>query len=105
MAIKIGPHQKQIGAENPEEGADRIEPEYVVSWRHVQERAFAMHQSLADERDISFVGEIQAVPIDQTIIDERKQNQSRTGDEGVSSSIQCVHLKIRNSFCCGQAVR
>jgi hypothetical protein len=46
-----------------------------------------VHQSLADEGDISFIGEIQAIPIDQAIVQECKQDQSRTGDKGISASI------------------
>lgn len=83
-----------MGAEYPEEGADRIKPEYVVPWCDVHERAFTMHQSLANERRVAFVGEIQAVPVDETIIKDRKQKQGRGCDEAVPSSIQCIHLKF-----------
>ena len=82
--------------ENPEESADRIEPKHVVSRRHVQKRTFTVHQALADQSNVSFVGEIQAVSKNQAIVENRKQDESRGCDQAIPSAIQCIHLKFWN---------
>jgi hypothetical protein len=57
---------------------------------------FAVHQTLADQRDVSFVGEIQSISENQAIVEDRKQDESRGCDEAIPSSIQCIHLKFWN---------
>jgi hypothetical protein len=83
-----------MGAENPEQRTDRIKPEDVVSWRNVQERSFAAHQALADKCDVPFVGQVKAISINEAIVEDRKQDQSRGCDEAIPSSIQCIHHKF-----------
>ena len=82
--------------ENPEQRTDRIEPKYIVARCDIEERTFAVHQTLADQRDISFIGEIQAISKNQAIVENRKQDESRGCDEAIPSSIQCIHLKFWN---------
>src|ERR1700722_15545276 len=94
--IKIGSHQGQMGSENPEKGADRIKPGHIVSERQVAKGPCAVHQRLADQGDASFVGKIQAISVNQGIVEDRKQDESRGRDEAIPSSIQCIHLKIKN---------
>jgi hypothetical protein len=57
---------------------------------------FSAHQTLADQGNISFIGEVQTITKNQAIVEDRKQDQCGGCDEAISSSIQGIHLKILN---------